>query len=135
MKFLIDECLSPDLVAVARDRGFPQSTHVAWLGLMSKKDWTIVQRAVKDGYVLVTNNTIDFTPLVERQDLHAGLVCLNAAPGLMSLEAQMVLFEQALDELAGEEPVNEVVEITLTGDRSVETDRYDCPPASRDESE
>ena len=106
-----------------------------FVGLTSKKDWTIVQRAVEDGYVLVTNNTIDFTPLVERQDVHAGLVCLNAAPGHMSLEAQITLFEQALDELAGEEPFNEVVEITLTDNRSVKTDRYDCPPDSREESE
>jgi len=128
VKFLVDECLSPDLVAVARDRGFSQSTHVTWLGLMSRKDWTIVQRAVDNGYVLVTNNTTDFTPLVGRQDVHAGLVCLNAAPGLMSLEAQTALFEHALDELAGEEPVNEVVEITLTDDQTVKTDRYSWPP-------
>ncbi len=31
LKFLIDECLSVDLVEVARDRGFPESSHVAWL--------------------------------------------------------------------------------------------------------
>jgi len=135
VKFLVDECLSPDLVAVARNRGFPQSTHVTWLGLTSRKDWTIVQRAIEDGYVLVTNNTTDFAPLVGRQDLHAGLVCLNAVPGLMSLEAQKALFEQALDELAGKEPVNKVVEITLVDDRSVKTDRYDCPPESREEAE
>lgn len=127
MKFLVDECLSPDLAAVARGRGFSQSTHVTWLGLMSRKDWTIVQRAVEDGYVLVTNNKTDFTPLVGRQDVHAGLVCLNVAPGLMSLEVQKALFEHALDELAGVEPINEVVEITLTVDQSVRTDRYIWP--------
>ena len=33
MRFLVDECLSPDLVAIARDRGFSLSTHVTWLGL------------------------------------------------------------------------------------------------------
>jgi hypothetical protein len=31
VKFLIDECLSLDLVDVARDRGFTQSSHVVWL--------------------------------------------------------------------------------------------------------
>ena len=35
MKFLIDECLSPSLAAIARERGYPQSTHVTWLGLES----------------------------------------------------------------------------------------------------
>ncbi len=56
MKFLIDECLSPELVAIARARGHGESTHVTWLGMRSRKDWSIVRRAVADGYVLVTNN-------------------------------------------------------------------------------
>lgn len=79
MRFLVDECLSPGLVSIARDRGFSQSMHVTWLGLASKKYWTIVQRAVEDGYVLVTNNTVDFTSLVGREKVHAGLVCLRTA--------------------------------------------------------
>lgn len=127
MKFLIDECLSPDLVAIARDRGFSLSTHVTWLGLRSKKDWTIVRRAVEDGYVLVTNNSTDFTSLVGREDVHSGLVCLNVAPGLMSLRVQRALFELALDQLADDEPVNDVIEVTLTTDRKVSIDRYAWP--------
>ena len=63
VKFLIDECLSPELVLLAHERGHGESTHVIWLGLRSRKDWAIVRRAVDDGYVLVTNNTTDFTPL------------------------------------------------------------------------
>ena len=54
MKFLIDECLSPALVAIARNRGFPQSTHVTWLGLRSRQDWALVRRAVRDGLVQVS---------------------------------------------------------------------------------
>lgn len=104
--------------------------HVNWLGLASKKDWTIVRRAVKDGYVLVTNNSTDFALLVGRQDVHAGLVCLNVPPGLMSLEVQKALFEHALEELAGEEPVNEVVEIVLAVDWTVRIDRYFWPEAA-----
>jgi predicted nuclease of predicted toxin-antitoxin system len=127
VKFLVDECLSPDLVAIARNRGFSLSTHVTWLGLRSKKDWIIVRRAVEDGYVLVTNNTTDFTSLVGREAVHAGLVCLNVAPGLMSLDVQKRLFEHALDQLENEEPVNEVLEITLTAQRLVRADRYALP--------
>ncbi len=59
MKFLIDECLSPALVMLAHERGHGESTHVTWLGLRSRKDWSIVRRAVNDGYVLVTNNSTD----------------------------------------------------------------------------
>jgi len=57
--------------------------------MRSRKIWTIVRRALKhEGFVLVTNNTADFTPLYEREEIHPGLVCLNIAPSLMNLESQ-----------------------------------------------
>jgi predicted nuclease of predicted toxin-antitoxin system len=127
LKFLVDECLSPELVLLARERGHRESTHVTWLGLHSRKDWSIVRRAVDDGYVLVTNNTTDFTSLLARQDLHAGLVCVNVAPGLMTLEVQRTLFALALDRLGDTEPLNEILEVTLKHDRSVVIERYELP--------
>ena len=130
MKFLIDECLSPDLAAIARNRGFYQSMHVTWLGLSSKKDWTLVRRAVEDGYVIVTNNATDFTPLVGREEVHAGLVCLDVALDRMSLEVQKGLFEYALEQLEKEEPINEVLEITLTADGIIRAARYEWPSCS-----
>ena len=129
MKFLIDECLSPELVADARARGHLETTHVTWLGLGARQDWSIVRRAVHDGFVLVTNNTTDFTTLLAREGVHAGLVCLNTAPGLMSLTVQKLLFSLALDRLISE-PINEALEITLKADRSVQIDRYDLPSAT-----
>jgi predicted nuclease of predicted toxin-antitoxin system len=71
VKFLIDECLSPELVALARARGFSESTHVTWLGMRSRKDWAIVRRAVEDGFVFVTNDSVDFRALYEREEIHA----------------------------------------------------------------
>ena len=124
MKFLIDECLSPTLVAGARERGYSQSTHVTWLGLRSKADWTIIRRAIKDGYILVTNDTANFAPLMQREERHPGLVCLNVAHGLMDLDVQRRLFEYALDQLENHVPFNEVLEITLTANRTVRTERY-----------
>jgi predicted nuclease of predicted toxin-antitoxin system len=129
VKFLVDECLSPGLVALARKRGHGESTHVTWLGLRSRKDWAIVRRAIDDGYVLVTNNTTDFTSLLRREKVHAGLVCLNVAPGLMSLDVQKRLFALALDRLGDREPMNELLEITLMENRSVRIERYDLPHA------
>ena len=41
MKVLIDECLSPALVAMAREYGYHESTHVAWLGKSGAKDWEL----------------------------------------------------------------------------------------------
>jgi predicted nuclease of predicted toxin-antitoxin system len=127
VKFLIDECLSPELVALARSRGFHESTHVTWLGMRSRRDWTIVQRAIDEGFVLVTNNTVDFRPLYEREEIHAGLVCLNVAPGLMELEVQKSLFLLALDRLGDAEPVNEALEVTISEDGEVTVERYVLP--------
>jgi predicted nuclease of predicted toxin-antitoxin system len=129
VKFLVDECLSPTLVGIARKRGHWESTHVTWLGLRSRTDLTIVRRAIDNGYVLVTNNTTDFKSLFVRQSAHAGLVCLNVAPGMMSLDVQKRLFAIALDRLGDSEPINEMLEITLMADRSVRIDRFDFPAA------
>ena len=95
--------------------------------MRSRKDWTIVRRAVNDGFILVTNNTVDFTPLYEREEIHAGLVCMNVAPGLMTLEVQRSLFLLALNQLAGNEPVNEALELTLTAEGEVILERYALP--------
>ena len=124
MKFLIDECLSPTLATIARKRGFPQSTHVSWLGLRSRKDWLLVRRAIRDGYVLVTNDTADFTSLMEREHRHPGQVCMNVAHGLMSLDVQTSLFEHALVQLVDIGLAGQVLEITLTADHTVRVDRY-----------
>jgi predicted nuclease of predicted toxin-antitoxin system len=129
VKFLVDECLSPLLVALAHTRGHVESMHVTWLGLRSRRDWSIVRRAVDDGYVLVTNNTTDFMSLLGREGLHAGLVCLNVAPGLMTLDVQRRLFALALDRLGDAEPINEILLVTLKEDRSVVVERRDLPRA------
>ena len=86
-----------------------------------------MRRAVDDGYVLVTNNTTDFTSLLSRESVHAGLVCLNVVPGLMSLDVQKRLFALALDRLGDVEPINELLEVTLLENRSVRIERYDLP--------
>lgn len=127
MKFLIDECLSPDLAKLARERGYPESSHVRWLGLAGAKDHVVTRRAVDDGYVLVTHNTADFRGLYGREEVHVGLVAFNTAPGLMSLDFQLRLFLLALSELGGEEAWNEVLEITVDADRTVKIEWYDLP--------
>lgn len=124
MKFLIDECLSPTLAAIARKRGFPESTHVTWLGLRSRQDWLLARRAIRDGYVLVTNDTADFTPLMERKSCHPGLVCMNVAHGLMNLAVQTSLFEHALVQLADIDLAGQVLEVTLSADHTVRVERY-----------
>ena len=124
MKFLIDECLSPSLAVIARNRGYPLSTHVTWLGLRAREDWALVRRAVAGGYVLVTNDRTDFTTLLEREPHHPGLVCITVAHGLMSLDVQTGLFEHALVHLEGHDIGDRVLEISLRADRTVRFDLY-----------
>ena len=129
MKFLIDECLSPTLAGIARARGFPESTHVTWIGLRSRQDWQVVRRAVADGYVTVTQDTADFTLLMERESVHPGLLCMNVAHGLMSLDVQQALFEHALTWIGDTDLGGQVVEIALAADMTVRVDRYTSRPA------
>jgi len=126
VKFLIDECLSPELTAIAWNQGF-HSMHVTRVGLRSKSDSAIVQHAIEDDWVLVTNNVTDFKRLVGTQEVHPGLICINVAPGLMKLEVQKSLFRHALKQVAGDDPINTVVEITLLSDSTVRTSRYTWP--------
>lgn len=73
---------------------------MTWLGLRSRQDWALVRRAVRDEYVLVTNDTADFTSLMAREPRHPGLICMNVAHGFMRLDVQAKLFEHALTRLA-----------------------------------
>jgi len=66
---------------------------------------------------------------MEREPIHPGLVCVNVAPGLMSLVVQQELFEHALERIPDDELAGQVLEVTLTADRSVRADRYASIPA------
>jgi predicted nuclease of predicted toxin-antitoxin system len=57
VRFLIDECLSVDLVTVAGESGH-EARHVAHLGRAGWKDWNVVRYARDGNFVLVTNNAI-----------------------------------------------------------------------------
>jgi predicted nuclease of predicted toxin-antitoxin system len=123
MKFLIDECLSIDLVLTANHAGY-EAQHVARLGKAGWKDWNVARYAAEGDFVLVTNNASDFRRLYATQLLHAGLVII--VPNVNRL-AQRRLFRGALDELAGiGEPVNRVLEVDIEGD-DVTFKLYDLP--------
>jgi predicted nuclease of predicted toxin-antitoxin system len=124
LKYLIDECLSPNLATLARDQGHPDSTHISWLGLAGQPDWAIARRAIDEGYVLVTHNTVDFRPLYGREDLHGGLIGFNTPPKVMTLLLQKRLFLLAMTVLAGDEPYNAVIEITVDQSGQVRIEQY-----------
>ena len=124
MRFLIDECLSVDLVAVAGQSGH-EARHVAHVGRAGWKDWNVARYARDGDFVLVTNNASDFRQLYATQPLHAGLVILIP---VVNRVVEQKLFRAALDALANiGEPVNRVLEVNLDGEE-VTFGLYDLPP-------
>ena len=137
LKFLIDECLSLDLVEVARHRGFTQSSHVVWPGKAGWKDWGLKPFILDGDWTFVTRDSIDFRGPAEHPGtkgqyadvaLHAGLVCMNGPSG-MNLELQCELFSAALDEIGDiDQLVNEVIEVDLeTTGTEITIRRYPLP--------
>lgn len=123
MRFLIDECLSIDLVSIASQAGH-EAQHVARVGKAGWKDWNVARHASDGDFVLVTNNASDFRRLYAMQPLHAGLVII--IPNVKRAEQQR-LFRGALDELATlGEPINRILEVDIDGE-DVTFNLYDLP--------
>ena len=123
MRFLIDECLSIDLVAVASHAGH-EAQHVARVGKAGWKDWNVARHAAEGDFVVVTNNASDFRRLFATQPLHAGLVIIIPS---VNRVVQQQLFRGALNELARfGEPVNRVLDVDIEGDEVTFT-FYDLP--------
>ena len=71
--------------------------HVRDLGLLSEKDWHLLQRIREEDWTLVTNNVEEFRARYRRRrDLHAGVVFLVASAGI---EAQKGALDAALDDI------------------------------------
>jgi len=132
LAFLIDECLSPDLCEVARNRGH-HALHTVWVKLRSKKDPTVASYALEKDMVLVTNNLVDFKKIYKRKTLHPGIIFLSADDELMDRESQVLMFEHALDSVEQNEPINEAISIRLSLDHEnnlvVDIERYELPKA------
>lgn len=136
MKFLIDECLSPELAKLALEKGHGETSHVVWMNLAGLKDWELKPIILDGDWTFVTKNSVDFRGPKDRPGnkgqyadvaIHAGLICLNGPPG-MDLDMQIELFEQALVELdADDDLVNQVLEISLEDEDAFRVLRYALP--------
>jgi hypothetical protein len=136
MKFLIDECLTPDLVAIANNAGY-EAHHVTRIGKQSEKDWELVSYAIENDFAMVTRNSKDFRGedgkpgFLTREELHPGLICPNAYP--MDRERMALLFAHALEFLRGDnitDLINQVLEVDH-GEDEVTLRLYEAPPSSR----
>ena len=127
MKFLIDECLTIDLVLAASHEGY-EAQHVARVGKAGWKDWNVAKYAGAGEFILVTNNASDFRRLYAADLLHPGLVII--IPNVRRV-VQQQLFKAAIKMLEEKgEPINQVLEVNLAGDEVVLT-IYDLPKTSR----
>ncbi len=113
MRFLVDECLHKDLVKIAHAAGY-EAYHVVDFGKAGAKDYQLREIIVKEEFVFVTNNAKDFKRLLEKTELHPGLVIVvpNVRPSV-----QDELLRSALDEIAKlPSLVNKVLEIWSNDD-------------------
>jgi predicted nuclease of predicted toxin-antitoxin system len=122
VRLLIDECLSPQLVQLAVDRGV-ECTCVRDRGLLGATDRKLVNFLTEEDFTLVTENAVDFRTLFGVEELHAGLVCLNSKRH-MDLATQQELFRTALDAL-GEDLVNQVLEVSENEEGEITVSTYE----------
>jgi len=145
LKFLIDECLSPSLAQLARNRGYHESFHVSWLGKAGWKDWELKDLILGGDWTFVTRNSIDFRGPADQPGskgqyaevpVHAGLICING-PARMTARIQAELFAAVLDEIQSPAHlVNEVIEVSLSEESGeFEIVRYSLPDANETEQE
>jgi len=137
LRFLIDECLTPELAQMAVEAGYEQSTSVRDRGWLGTSDWKLIEHVVAGDFTLVTHNAVDFRGggpgqlggQHAKQDIHAGLVCLGSVK-VLDLQRQRKLFRAALDELAVlQDLVNQALEVFECADGSLEIVIYEIPDA------
>lgn len=98
-RFLIDECLSGELVATAKARGY-EADYVPHLGKGGWQDWNLVPFAVENDYIIVTLNRRDFLKQHSRLQIHPGLIILLPPQHMNRRETQVDLFKSALSKMA-----------------------------------
>jgi len=74
-RFLVDENLSVKLPEVTHRCGF-EATHVVHLGFGEWKDWNILEVVEEHGWVLVTNNAVEFRSRYRAVKIHPGVIFL-----------------------------------------------------------
>lgn len=126
-RFLVDENLSVTLPSVAHRRGFA-ATHVNHLGLREWRDWNILDVVKRDGWVLVTNNAIEFRTRYRRLASHPGVVFLLPS---VRRAMQIMLFDAALDEVMDNPDLtNTILDAGLTNDGRITLSRFAFPSSN-----
>jgi predicted nuclease of predicted toxin-antitoxin system len=120
-RFLVDENLSVKLPEVAHQHGF-EATHVVHLGLGEWKDWNILEVVEKDGWVLVTNNAVEFRSRYRAIKLHPGVIFLLPS---VRREQQIMLFKAAMDDIViNPYLINQALDVDLSASSKIVLRRY-----------
>lgn len=115
-KFLIDECLSPELTDIAKAEYGVFATYVPWIGKPPRnqpswKDPDIVDRIAETDFVFVTNNRRDFVGKYYRRrlEIHNGLVIILQRA---NLDQEKAMFRAAMDFIVGlGDTINKLIEV------------------------
>lgn len=116
LKFLIDECLSPQLAGVAREQNC-LGMHVNWYKRSGYPDHAHAAFAIGEGSIFVTNNGADYKPIYKALDIHPGLVVILP---VVRGPIQADLFEKVVRRLLEmPDTINKLVEIDEAGNITI----------------
>jgi hypothetical protein len=106
------------------------------------KDWQLMQIVIANDFTFVTHNAKDFRGIADapgkgfhaREELHAGLVCLNSFEPL-DLDRQTRLLRIAFEELSQmTDLVNQALEVSENEDGSIDVADIDPDSTTQIES-
>ena len=109
IRILIDECLSPELVALLYARGY-EAAHVNILGFSGYRDRALIPFIQNEDWTFVTNNRRDFLALYRNLEIHAGLLIILDANTTAKQVSAMTAAVDAI-EARGDDMVNQLVEV------------------------
>lgn len=92
IRFLIDECLTPNLAGVAKSLGY-EARDAVGAGLGQKPDPVLARAALEGDDIFVTNNARDFRRLYARFTRHPGLVLILPS---VPMGEQITLFTRVI---------------------------------------
>ena len=93
MRFLIDECLSPQVARRLNATGEHEAVYPLHVGRRGEDDEVVVARRTREDRIIVTENAQDFRKLVAREAIHPGLIimpCVDRGTSWRLLEAAIL---------------------------------------------
>jgi len=117
VRFLIDECLSPNLT-LALLRAGHYAEHPRDRGNLGASDRAVLERCLDLNLVVVTHNAGDFRKLAGTTDIHPGIIIMDEVPYEESLALMKTVIKHVAVASKAQTPddymVNRVIEIDVS---------------------